>query len=242
MAKYAMAIDMDRCIVCHACEVACRSHYDVPVPHYRNWVIELEPQGVYPDIRKTAYIGLCNHCDDAPCTKACPTEATYKREDGIVVVDQDLCIGCGLCIEACPYGARYFNPEIEKVDKCDFCVDRIYDGLEPACVQTCIGNARIFGDLEDPNSEISKLVAKGAKPIVSEEVNVGPNIYYKDERNLFPIVEAAFPPKEPVMPTPQKWWSKVFRPLFWLAIGGTFLGQAAAFALQLYAGESDVKE
>jgi len=242
MSKYAMAIDMNRCITCHACEVACRSYYDVPVPSYRNWVHELPAQGVYPDIKKTSYVGLCNHCDDSPCTQACPTGATYKREDGVVVVDKDLCIGCSLCIEACPYGARYLDPVTNKVDKCDFCIDRVEEGLEPVCVETCIGQARIFGDLDDPASEVSKLVAAGAVPLISTEVNVGPNVYYKDDNDVFPLVAAAFPPKKPVMPTPQNMWSKFFIPLFKVVIAGTFLGQAAAFAMQLFHGESDVKE
>lgn len=242
MSKYAMVIDMDRCVTCHACEVACRSHYEVPVPYYRNWVHALPPQGVYPDIKKTSYVGLCNHCDDAPCVKACPTGATYKREDGVVVVDKNLCIGCGICIEACPYGARYIDPLNEKVDKCDFCIDRVTHGEEPACVETCIAGARIFGDLDDPNSEVYKYVASGAQQNISSKVNVGPNIYYLDSHNNFPVVKASFPPKVPKMPTPQKMWTNVIRPLFWVAIGGTFLGQLAAFATQLFKGESEVKE
>lgn len=237
-----MVIDMDRCITCHACEVACRSHYNVPVPYYRNWVHDLQPQGVYPDIRKVSYVGLCNHCDDAPCVQACPTGATYKREDGVVVVDKTLCIGCGLCIDACPYGARYNNPLDTKVDKCDFCIERVTDGLEPACVSTCIASARIFGDLDDPESRVAKYVAAGAQNIVSEKVSVGPNIYYLDSRNNFPVILSAFPPKVPKMPTPQKIWTNVLKPLFYIAIGATFLGQLAAFAAQLLKGESDVKE
>lgn len=242
MSKYAMVIDMDRCISCHACEVACRQHYDVPVPYYRNWVHQLPPEGVFPDIKKVSYVGLCNHCDDAPCVQACPTGATYKRDDGVVVVDKDLCIGCGLCIDACPYGARYIDPLNNKVDKCDFCIDRVTEGQEPVCVETCIASARIFGDLDDPNSNVSKLVASGARPNVSDEVNVGPNIYYLDTHNEFEVVKAAFPPKVPKMPTPQKMWTKVLKPLFYLAIGATFLGQLAAFAAQLIKGESNVKE
>lgn len=242
MTKYAMVIDMDRCITCHACEVACRAHYEVPVPYYRNWVHPLPPQGVYPDIKKTSYVGLCNHCDDAPCVEACPTGATYKREDGVVVVDKDLCIGCGLCIDACPYGSRYINPLDDKVDKCDFCIDRVLHNEEPVCVQTCIAGARIFGDMNDPNSEVSKLIESGATSNYSSLVNVGPNIYYKDSRNVFPVVKAAFPPREPIRPTPQKLWTNVVRPIMWLTIGATFFGQLAALALQLFKGESDIKE
>ncbi len=158
------------------------------------------------------------------------------------MVDKNLCIGCGLCVDACPYGARYINPEIDKVDKCDFCVDRITEGQEPACVATCIAGARIFGDLDDPDSRVSKFVASGAENNVSSKVNVGPNIYYLDSHNNLPLVKAAFPPKVPHMPTPQKMWTKVLRPLFYLAIGGSFLGQLGAFAAQLFKGESEVKE
>jgi len=141
------------------------------------------------------------HCADAPCVEVCPTGASYQREDGIVLIDQDKCIGCRYCMVACPYNARYFDfggnetyfPEMEltpletarqegraagTVSKCTMCVDRIDAGEEPACVATCPTYARIFGDLDDPESEVSKLIAEhGATPL-HPELGTNPSVFY----------------------------------------------------------------
>jgi tetrathionate reductase subunit B len=109
----------------------------------------------------------------------CPTDATYKREqDGIVVVDAGLCIGCKYCIQACPYDARFLNPVTKVADKCDFCIHRVSKGLVPSCVNTCVGGARIFGDLADPDSNVSKLIATNRVTVLRREMGTQPNVYY----------------------------------------------------------------
>lgn len=145
--QYAMLIDTRRCIGCHACTVACKAEFDVPLGSNRSWVEYVE-KGDYPNVSRSFLPRLCNHCSEPNCVSVCPTGATYKREeDGIVVVDPEICIGCKYCVQACPYDARFVNPLTGSADKCDFCVRLVSKGLEPACVETCIGGARIFGDV-----------------------------------------------------------------------------------------------
>ena len=176
--QYGMVIDVRRCIGCHACSVACKSEFDVPIGETRSWVEYVE-KGVYPNVSRSFLPRLCNHCSEPPCVYVCPTNATYKRkEDGIVVVDQGLCIGCKYCIQACPYDARFLNPITGWADKCDFCAHRVAKSLEPSCVSTCVGGARIFGDLGDLESEISKLIAKNRVTVLRREMGTFPNVYY----------------------------------------------------------------
>ena len=176
--QYGMVIDTLRCIGCHACTVACKSEFDVPLGKNRAWVEYIE-KGVYPNVSRSFLPRLCNHCSEPPCVPVCPTNATYKREqDGIVVVDQGLCIGCKYCLQACPYDARFLNPVNGWADKCDFCVHRVSKGLEPSCVNTCVGGARIFGDLSDLESEVAKLVAQNQVTVLRREMGTFPNVYY----------------------------------------------------------------
>ena len=176
--QYGMVIDVRRCIGCHACTVACKSEFDVPVGENRSWVEYIE-KGVYPNVSRSFLPRLCNHCSEPPCVYVCPTNATYKRaQDGIVVVDQGLCIGCKYCLQACPYDARFLNPITGWADKCDFCAHRVGKGLDPSCVSTCVGGARIFGDLGDLDSEISKLIAKNRVTVLRREMGTFPNVYY----------------------------------------------------------------
>ncbi|NOZ09736.1 MAG: 4Fe-4S dicluster domain-containing protein [Gammaproteobacteria bacterium] len=176
--RYAMVIDTRRCVGCHACSVACKAEFDVPLGFYRSWVEYVE-KGTFPDVRRSFLPRLCNQCSNPPCVDVCPTGATWQREeDGIVEIDPDICIGCKYCILACPYDARFANPVTGTAEKCDFCLHRVRNGLEPACVETCIGRARIFGDLNDPNSEVGRLLATTAVTVLRQEMGTKPNVYY----------------------------------------------------------------
>lgn len=176
--QYGMVIDVRRCIGCHACTVACKSEFDVPLGENRAWVEYVE-KGEYPNVGRSFLPRLCNHCSEPPCVGVCPTDATWKRdEDGIVVIDDGLCIGCKYCIQACPYDARFLNPVTGVADKCDFCIHRVSQGLVPSCVNSCVGGARIFGDLGDPESEISKVVAGNQVTVLRREMGTFPNVYY----------------------------------------------------------------
>ena len=176
--QYGMVIDVRRCIGCHACTVACKSEFDVPLGENRAWVEYVE-KGEYPNVGRSFLPRLCNHCSEPPCVSVCPTNATYKREqDGIVVVDPGLCIGCKYCIQACPYDARFLNPVTKVAEKCDFCIHRVSKDLVPSCVNTCVGGARIFGDLSDPDSNVSKLTTSNHVTVLRREMGTFPNVYY----------------------------------------------------------------
>ena len=204
MAKWGMVFDLKRCIGCNACVVACTTENALPegVFFTRTFVAE---SGTFPNVRRVYIPTLCNQCEDAPCEKACPSGATYTRGDGIVMVDQDKCIGCDACSVACPYDARtrltrekldrsYFGGDklaafeqarserwlAGTVAKCDFCRRRVDDGLKPACVEACPTEARIFGDQHDAGSPLSKLIReRNARPPLPEK-NTRPNVFYVD--------------------------------------------------------------
>lgn len=178
--QYAMVIDTRRCIGCHACTVACKSENDVPLGENRCWV-EYTEKGAFPLVDRSFLPRLCNHCSEPNCVDVCPTGATYKQEeDGIVVVDAALCIGCKYCVQACPYDARFSNRVTGTAEKCDFCVHRVKRGVEPSCVNTCQGRARIFGDINDPDSEVSKLLATNAYSVLMKGMGTEPNVFYID--------------------------------------------------------------
>lgn len=176
--QYGMLIDTRRCTGCHACSVACKAEFDVPLGGTRSWVEYVE-KGNYPNVRRSFLPRLCNQCRHPVCVDVCPTGATHKRkQDGIVVVDADICIGCKYCIQACPYDARFINPITGAADKCDFCLHRVSQGLVPACVETCVGQARIFGDLNDPKSEIMRLLSSNPVTVLRPGKGTEPNVYY----------------------------------------------------------------
>jgi tetrathionate reductase subunit B len=181
------------------------------------------------------------HCEHPACVEACPSKATYRRADGVVVVDKDLCIGCGVCIKACPYGARYHHAGRQKVDKCDFCASRLAEGKPPACVETCITACRHFGDLENPESDAARHLA-GSRRLESPDAKLGPNVRYLASDREWQQLMARFAPPAPEVALPAWLLSKVARPLILALIAATFLGQAVAFFVQLRKGEHPIEE
>jgi molybdopterin-containing oxidoreductase family iron-sulfur binding subunit len=195
-----MVIDLSRCIGCTACAVACKIHNNVPRNIFWSRVL-FEETGAFPNYRIEATPVLCMHCDNPACVRACPTGASFKREDGIVCIDRDRCIGCRSCMVSCPYGARQFMaggvetyypgqrttiPEARQkaefltgvVSKCEFCASRLQEGLKPACVGTCPTRARHFGDLDDPEDPIHRLIFQGRGRGMHEEAGTRPSVYY----------------------------------------------------------------
>ncbi len=220
--RWVMVIDIRRCTGVRACVVACKAEYDTPLGAWNTVVREVE-SGKYPDVKKDFLPRLCNHCEGnekegvPPCVKICPEYpagrkeyitpagkkiryrggATYKRPDGMILLDNSLCIGCGKCIDACPYGARAFNKKLKAgkdpskngITKCSFCQHRVDKGVEPSCVNTCPTSSRVFGDINDPNSEVSKLakefklMERSNETTILPEAGTRPQIYYIDEKN-----------------------------------------------------------
>lgn len=214
MTRWGMVIDLHRCIGCYSCMLACRQEHFVPRGIYFNRVL-ISEKGTFPTIQKLLLPVLCNQCKEAACVKVCPTGASSRREDGIVLIDKDKCVGCGYCIVACPYQqrTRFEDPKLEYFPgqgftpyeelgkklfpyqpgtplKCTFCVERVDEGIKnglkpgvdreatPACVITCPANARTFGDLEDPHSEVSELIAKKKALPLHPEFDTEPSVYY----------------------------------------------------------------
>jgi molybdopterin-containing oxidoreductase family iron-sulfur binding subunit len=202
--RLGMVVDEDKCIGCWTCAVACKQENDVGIGLYWLRVLTIggddidTPAGTYPDVTLSYQATNCFHCDNPPCVKACPTQATYKMDNGIVNVDYDRCIGCRYCMVACPYDNRVFNwrapvqdpaPDVAPVgevaprakgvvEKCTFCVQRVEKGLEPRCVVACPTGARVFGDLDDPNSEVSVLLRERASYVVFPELGTEPSMHF----------------------------------------------------------------
>jgi Fe-S-cluster-containing dehydrogenase component/formate-dependent nitrite reductase membrane component NrfD len=177
MPNYGFAIDLRKCIGCHACTVACKAEHQIPVGVNRCWVKTVE-KGTFPETRRFFFPVLCNQCDEAPCANICPTNALFKRRDGIVDLHADSCIGCRACMVACPYDQLFIDPNTHTAEKCNFCANRVENQLQPACVSVCPTECRIFGDLDDPTSEVSRIVQREAFMVRKPEKGTGPKIFY----------------------------------------------------------------
>ena len=175
--RYGFAIDQRTCIGCHACTVACKTEHEVPVGQFRTWVKYVD-RGEYPDTTRDFGVMRCNHCTDAPCVTMCPTQALFKRDDGIVDFDSERCIGCKSCLQACPYDAIYIDEDTHTAAKCNFCAHRIDKGLEPACVVVCPTHSIWVGDLDDPQSASPGWWRPIPASVRAPEQNTGPNVLY----------------------------------------------------------------
>jgi Fe-S-cluster-containing dehydrogenase component len=199
--RYGMAIDIDRCIGCGRCVEACKSENNVPRDpfFFRTWVeryaikeggaVEVDspnggldgfppPSDTERALRTFFVPKLCNQCENAPCVQVCPVGATFATPDGVVLVDADYCIGCRYCIQACPYGARFLHPETRTAEKCTFCYHRLVKGLQPACVEACPTDARIFGELGRRSSPLARFMRFNKIRTLKPHLNTEPKVYY----------------------------------------------------------------
>ncbi|WP_372718422.1 4Fe-4S dicluster domain-containing protein [Immundisolibacter sp.] len=186
--QYGMFVDVERCIGCQACSVACKIENDPPLGKSFMNVKTLggahtdTPSGTYPNVKMTWEPTLCMHCRDAPCLNVCPTQALSRRPDGIVVLNEDECLGqgCRRCTFVCPYGVIEFNEAENVMQKCNFCTQRVDAGQTTACAEACVYEAIFFGDLNDPDSDVSRAIerAGGQTRVMGPEHNTDPVVYY----------------------------------------------------------------
>lgn len=177
--NFGFIINNRTCIGCHACSVACKSENEVPLGVSRTWVKYVE-KGQFPYTRRLFQVTRCNHCANPPCVRICPVTAMYQRHDGIVEFDGQVCIGCKACMQACPYDAIYMDPETHSAAKCHYCSHRTDIGLEPACVIVCPTHSIISGDLDDPESRISHILAREQVSVRKPEQGTLPKLFYID--------------------------------------------------------------
>jgi tetrathionate reductase subunit B len=200
--NYAMGVDIHKCIGCGRCAAACKQENKVPPEpeFFRTWVeryviptegdarVDSPNGGIdgFPELQQSeedllrAFFvpKLCNHCNNPPCVQVCPVGATFRSRDGVVLVDEEWCVGCRYCIQACPYGARYLHPEKKVADKCTFCYHRIRRGLLPACVEACPTGARIFGEIGDKASPLRRFMRFNDVTVLKPGLNTEPKVYY----------------------------------------------------------------
>jgi len=200
---WGVGIDIHKCIGCGLCARACKIENNVPQEpfYFRTWVeqytvlndgtVKVEsPNGGIDglqqsvseeDIFKTFFVPkMCNHCAKSPCTQVCPVGATFESPDGVALIDEKYCIGCGYCVQACPYGCRYIHPEKNTADKCTLCYHRITKGIDPACMEICATGARIYGDLNDRESDLVKFLKENNTHVLKPHMNTGAKLYYNE--------------------------------------------------------------
>jgi Fe-S-cluster-containing dehydrogenase component len=174
--RYAMAVDTKKCVGCNACVIACKNENRVPLQHFRDWVEE-SLTGEFPHLSMEIRSQRCNQCSEPACVGVCPTGASWISEGGIVLVDKRKCIGCKACMAACPYDARYIHPD-GYVDKCTLCIHRVRKSLLPACVEICPTSSIVFGDINDTDSAISKVLRTRKYKVNRPDTGCKPNLYF----------------------------------------------------------------
>ena len=206
MPNYGFAIDLRKCIGCHACTIACKAEHQIPIGVNRCWVKTVE-QGSFPRTQRFFFPVLCNQCDAAPCMHICPTRALFKRRDGIVDLDPAACIGCRACMVACPYDQLFIDPNTHTAEKCNFCANRVEQQLLPACVSVCPTECRIFGDLDDPASEVARVAQQHGVAVRKPEKGTMPKVFYLAAQ------ESAIRPEAATRPFIYKEGQVVLRPV-----------------------------
>ena len=174
--RYAMAVDTRRCVGCNACVISCKTENGLPDGGFRDW-ITTETTGTFPGLSMEIRSERCNHCSNSPCVDACPTGASHVQEGGVVMVNPQKCTGCKACITSCAYGARYVHPE-GFIDKCTYCLHRVRKGKQPGCVEICPTGALVFGDLNDPRSEVARLFREREHEVLKPEAGLRPNQFF----------------------------------------------------------------
>lgn len=177
MARFVMVIDTKKCVGCMDCVAACKTENNVVEGFNRDWIV-FDVNGKFPELAMEIRSERCNHCENPPCVTCCPTGASHVHDiGGVILVGHDVCIGCKACIASCPYDARFVHPD-GYIDKCTFCIHRVEKGVDPACVSVCPTHCMYFGDIEDPNSIVSRLLPSRKYHILKPEAGTKPHIYY----------------------------------------------------------------
>jgi len=197
---WGMIIDIDKCIGCGNCVRACSKENGVPDGYFRTWVERYQvtedrehpfvespdgaingfPPATRKDVKSFFVPKICNHCADSPCTQVCPVGATFMSPDGVVLIDPDYCLGCRYCIQACPYGCRYFHPQKEIADKCTLCYHRITKGLTTACCEACPTGARQLVDLKNPKDPVHEILRTSKVQVLKPQMATGAKVFYKN--------------------------------------------------------------